>query len=145
VDARALWVPAPDGAWRLRGASLAVWGGEVVCVAGPDAEALGALLACLRGAPPWGGVLRARGGWWRLGHVADPLDARGRPARWVARRLLALAQRRPVGGALVGALVLDGGADGWAALRDASTAATPRVPLRCVALVAGRVAPPPFR
>ncbi|MDF1504314.1 hypothetical protein PYV61_15275, partial [Roseisolibacter sp. H3M3-2] len=58
ADARGLWVPGPDGTWTLRGASLAVWGGEVVCVAGPDPGAARALLACLRGAAPWGGTLR---------------------------------------------------------------------------------------
>jgi hypothetical protein len=50
-----------------------------------------------------------------------------------------------VGGALVAALLLDDGADGWDALRDAASAVARRVPLRCVALVGGGVTPPPFR
>ncbi|MDF1504198.1 hypothetical protein, partial [Roseisolibacter sp. H3M3-2] len=59
--------------------------------------------------------------------------------------LLAVARGRPVGGALVLALVLDDHADAWRALVEAADAVAPRVPLRCVALVGGRVAPPPFR
>lgn len=137
-------MPGEEGGWRLRGASLAVWGGEVVWVAGADAAALAALLACLRGAPAWGGLVRARPGWWRFGRVAGPLDVRGRPPGVLARALV-LRARRTVGGAVVTALVSEDSKECWAAVHVAAALAARHVPLRCAALRNGRVVPPPFR
>ncbi|GLC26127.1 hypothetical protein [Roseisolibacter agri] len=142
LDARGVWVPGPDGAWRLRGATLAAWGGEVVCIAGADAGALRALLACLRGAPTWGGVVRARPGWWRAGRALGPLDVRGRSAAWLARAVRARA-RRTLGGALVLALTIDDRAECSATVHQAVALAARHVPVRCVALVGGRIVPPP--
>lgn len=144
LDARELWVPGDGGAWRLRGASLAVWSGEVVWVAGADPAALRALLACLRGAPAWGGLVRGRPGWWRYGRTLGPLAVRGRAPDAVARALV-LRARRAVGGALVAALVVDDAPDPWAAVHVAAALAARHVPVRCVGLRGGRVVPPPFR
>ena len=137
-------MPGEEGSWRLRGASLAVWSGEVVWVAGADGAALRALLACLRGAPAWGGLVRARPGWWRYGRVLGPLDVDRRAPDALARRLVVRA-RRAIGGALVAGLVVDESADAWAAVHVAAALAARHVPVRCVALRGGRVVPPPFR
>jgi hypothetical protein len=134
--------PAADG-WLLRGASLALWGGELVCIAGTDLSALCALTNCLRGGLPWSGQLRTRSAWWRLGRVEGPLMARGRSATWIAGRLLALERQRAVGGATVCALALDEAPAGWTALRRAAALVSSRAPLRCVRLAGGRLLPPP--
>ena len=109
-----------------------------------DRAALRALLACLRGAPAWGGLVRGRPGWWRYGRTLGPLAVRGRAPDAVARALV-LRARRAVGGALVAALVVDDAPDAWAAVHVAAALAARHVPVRCVGLRGGRVVPPPFR
>ena len=86
--------------------------------------------------------MRARPGWWRAGHALGPLDVRGRSGTWLARALLARA-RRTLGGALVLALTIDHRAECWSVVHHAVALAGRRVPVRCVALVGGRIVPPP--
>ena len=68
VDRGAAGVCAVGGGrWALRGASVAVWGGELVCVVGRSQRGLAALAACAVGdAEPFAGWRRRRGmvlGW----------------------------------------------------------------------------------
>jgi hypothetical protein len=165
LDARELWVPrfAPSAssarrvaeadtpsirtgdAWALRGASLAVWRGEVVCVAGSDLAALDALLDCLAGATPAGGAVRARAAWWRAGLLLRPRssgDACAGEASLTAR-LCDAVRRRPSDGAVVCALVLPDQPATWDALARVAARVMHAAPVRCVRLAGGRVLPPP--
>jgi hypothetical protein len=165
LDARELWVPrfarsggarrvaesdARDAhgggdSWALRGASLAVWGGEVVCVAGHDLAALDALFGCLAGATPAGGAVRAREAWWRAGLLlrTRPLPPSRTDVASLVRRLSDAAARRPPGGAVVCSVVLPDDRCAWNALAEAAARIADRACLRCVCLASGRVVPPP--
>ncbi|MGZ8414078.1 MAG: hypothetical protein ACXWZS_04510 [Gemmatirosa sp.] len=167
LDARELWVPryarrgearrvaestiaepgaenaGHDDAWALRGASLAVWAGEVVCVVGGDLTALDALLGCLAGATPAGGAVRARGAWWRTGLLLRARALESSPVASLAWRLHDAAARRPPDGAVVCALALPDHPRAWYALAEAVAREADHAPLRCVRLAAGRVVPPP--
>jgi hypothetical protein len=82
--------PAEHCPWVLRGASLAVWGGELVCVAGADAVALHALADCTGAdAAAMAGTVRRRTPSVRWIGASDPR----RPAsRDTARRRSIVAE-----------------------------------------------------
>jgi hypothetical protein len=161
LDARELWLPrhaaaararrvaeaheteACRDAWALRGASLAVWRGEVVCVGGADVESLDALLDCLAGATPAGGALRARPGWWSAGRLLRAPAPGPVSDAWLLARLCDAVGRRPDDGAVVCTIVLPDEARAWAELARAGAHVARLAPVRCVRLAGGRIVPPP--
>jgi hypothetical protein len=102
-----------------------VWAGEVVVVAGPDADELDRLLAEVHGRAP------------HATRIGESPRGYGRPGEDVC----ALAEAAARGGAVVAGVRLVPGAPGRRALAALRATIARRAPCRCVWLVAGRVYP----